>query len=100
MSSHKSERVEILMKKCILMLALISFCIVFIISPAVSVDNKTPQISQIKKQPEIQQIKPKKPVRIKLKRSADGKYTWDLTGDDVDEIVRADKRLKKLLNIE
>jgi hypothetical protein len=54
----------------------------------------------VKKQPEIQQVKPKKPVKIKLKRSTDGKYTWDLTGDDVDEIIRADKRLKKLLNIE
>ncbi len=55
---------------------------------------------QFKKQPEIQQVKPKKPVKIKLKRSADGKYTWELTGDDVDEIVRADKRLKKLLKVE
>lgn len=55
---------------------------------------------QFKKQPEIQQVKPKKPVKIKLKRSADGKYAWELTGDDVDEIVRADRRLKKLLKIE
>ena len=86
------------MKKSIFLLfvALI-ISIAFFISPAFSVDNKN---LQIKKQPEIQQVKPKKPVRIKLKRLADGKYTWDLTGDDVDEIVRADKRLKKLLNIE
>lgn len=55
---------------------------------------------QIKKQPELQQIKPKKPAKIKLKRSAEGKYTWELSGDDLDEIVRADKRLKKLLNVE
>ncbi len=55
---------------------------------------------QFKKQPEIQQVKPKKPVKIKLKRSADGKYAWELTGDDVDEIVRADRRLKKLLKVE
>jgi hypothetical protein len=60
-------------------------------------DNKN---FQVKKQPEIQQVKPKKPVKIKLKRTADGKYTWDLSGDDVDEIVRADKRLKKLLNLQ
>jgi hypothetical protein len=60
-------------------------------------DNKN---FQVKKQPEIQQVKPKKPVKIKLKRTPDGKYTWDLSGDDVDEIVRADKRLKKLLNLQ
>lgn len=65
--------------------------------PVFSVDNKP---LQIKKQPEIQQIRPKKPVKIKLKRTAEGKYTWDLTGDDVDELVRADKKLRKLLNIE
>jgi hypothetical protein len=55
---------------------------------------------QFKKQTEIQQVKPKKPVKIKLKRLAEGKYTWDLSGDDVDEIIKADKRLKKLLKIE
>ncbi len=48
----------------------------------------------------IQQVKPKKPVKIKLHRNANGEYMWDLTGDDVDELVKADKRLRKLLNIE
>ena len=65
--------------------------------PVFSADNKP---LQIKKQPEIQQIRPKKPVKIKLKRTGEGKYTWDLTGDDLDEIVKADKRLRKLLNLE
>lgn len=55
---------------------------------------------QVKKEPAIQQVKTKKPVRIKLKRTVDGKYTWDLTGDDVDEVIKIDKRLKKLLEIE
>lgn len=76
----------------ILLLALL--CLSF---PALSADTRVPTV---RKQPEIQQIKPKKPVKIKLKRTSDGKYTWDLTGDDVDEIVRADRRLKKQLNIE
>ena len=53
---------------------------------------------QFKKQPELQQIKPKKPVKIKLRRSAKDEYTWELTGDDADEIVRTDKRLRKMLN--
>lgn len=55
---------------------------------------------QLKKQPEIQQVKSKKPVKIKLKRSAEDRYTWELSGDDVDEIVKADRRLRKLLKIE
>ncbi len=55
---------------------------------------------QYTKQPELQQIKPNKPVKIKLKRSVEGKYSWDLSGDNVDDIVKVDKRLKKLLKIE
>ena len=85
------------MKKSILLLAAVSISIILIFSSVFSKDNKD---FQFKKQPEIQQVKPKKPVKIKLKRLAEGKYTWDLTGDDVDEIVRADRRLKKLLKIE
>jgi hypothetical protein len=84
------------MKKIIFLL-LIFISINFIFSPAFSADNKN---LQFKKQPEIQQVKPKKPVKIKLKRLAEGKYTWDITGDDADEIVRTDRRLIKLLKIE
>jgi predicted secreted protein len=54
---------------------------------------------QVKKQPEIQQIKPKKPVKIKLKRSPKDEYTWELSGDDPDEIVRTDRKLRKMLNV-
>ncbi len=85
------------MRKSVSRCIVILFSILLILSPAFSLDTKN---TVVKKQPEIQQVKPKKPVKIKLKRSTDGKYTWDLTGDDIDEIVRADKRLKKLLNIE
>jgi hypothetical protein len=54
---------------------------------------------QFRKQPELQQIKPKKPVKIKLKRTAKDEYSWELSGDDADEIVRTDRALKKMLNI-
>ncbi|MBI5638817.1 MAG: hypothetical protein HZA17_00170 [Nitrospirae bacterium] len=53
-----------------------------------------------KNNPEHQPIKTKKPVRIKLKRSAKDDYTWELAGDDVDEIIRTDKRLRKMLNVQ
>lgn len=55
---------------------------------------------QFKKQPELQQIKPKKPVKIKLRRSPRDEYTWELAGDDADEIVRTDRRLRKMLNLQ
>jgi len=85
------------MKRSIVISLIISLCLLIPLKAVFSVDTKT---VQIKKQTELQQVKPRKPVKIKLKRSGESKYTWDLTGDDVDEIVRTDKRLKKLLNIE
>ncbi len=85
------------MKKIFIRACITISVIVFLSGNSISVENRP---VQIKKQPQIQQIKPKKPVKIKLKRSAEGKYTWELSGDDVDEIVKADKRLKKLLEIE
>ena len=51
-----------------------------------------------KQQPEILEVKPQqKPVNIKLKRSADGDYSWDLSGSNADEILKVDKRLKDSL---
>ena len=59
-----------------------------------------PQAFQFKKDRQVQQVRPKKPVRIKLHRAGKGDYSWDLTGDDADEVVRTDKRLRKMLNLE
>ena len=84
-------------KRIILLLSVLSISLIFIVGSGFSEDLKT---FQVKKQPEIQQIKPKKPVKIKLRRSAEDKYTWEITGDDADEIVRADRRLRKLLKVE
>lgn len=87
-----------------LVVIMISFLLIlslFFSSSAQCTDK--PQSSkplQYSKNPEIQQVKPKKPVKIKLKRSGKGEYSWDLSGDSVDDIVRADKRLRKLLEIE
>jgi hypothetical protein len=89
------------MKKTIFLpFVILLISITFLLDPALAVETKDTKTTQIKKQPEIQQVKPRKPVRIKLKRSTEGKYTWDLSGDDADEIVKADKRLRKLLSIE
>jgi hypothetical protein len=55
---------------------------------------------QFSKNQDISQIKPRKPVKIKLHRSAKGEYQWDISGDNADDIVRADRRLRKLLEVE
>ncbi len=85
-------------KKFFLLISILTvLSVILVFNPAFSEDKDS---FQFKKQPEIQQVKPKKPVKIKLKRSAEGKYSWELSGDDTDEVVRADKRLRKLLKIE
>jgi hypothetical protein len=55
---------------------------------------------QFTKQPEIQQVRPQKPVKIRLHRNAKGEYSWDLDGDNVDEIVNTDKKLRRLLKVQ
>jgi hypothetical protein len=50
--------------------------------------------------PEIQEIKPEKTVKIKLKRNAKDDYSWEINGDDVEEVVGADRRLRKGLKTE
>jgi hypothetical protein len=84
-------------KKFLFTVAVLSVSIFFFLHFTSAEEKK---VFQIKKQPEIQQVSPRKPVKIRLKRLAEGKYTWDLTGDDADQIVRVDRRLRKLLNIE
>ena len=68
---------------CIMIVAM-SLC--FFLSSAYAADN-----FQFKKQPELQHIKQKKTFKIKLRRSAKDEYTWELTGDDADEILKTEK---------
>lgn len=73
----------------------------FMISEAAIPDKPQPAPQfQAVKDKEIQQVKPRKPVRVKLHRNAKGEYSWDLTAENVDDVIRADKRLKRLLNLE
>jgi hypothetical protein len=64
------------------------------------VSHAAAQPLQFSRNQDISQIKPRKPVRIKLHRSAKGEYQWDISGDNADDIVRADRRLRKLLETE
>ncbi len=63
----------------------------------VSCDNDSGQKNEFefKKDKEIKAILPKKPVKIKVKRGYNGRYSWELTGDDVNEIAKINKTLEK-----
>ena len=53
-----------------------------------------------KQAPQIADVKPQKPVKIRLKRNSKDDYSWEITGDSVDEVVKADRQLRKLLKVE
>jgi hypothetical protein len=38
-----------------------------------------------------------KPVKIKLKRDSKGNYSWEINGENAEDIINADKSLKKSL---
>lgn len=52
---------------------------------------------EFKKVEEIQMIKPQKPVTIKLRRTQGGDYTWEIKGNDVQKIIKADSELRSLI---
>lgn len=62
-------------------------------------ENK-PEPPQFKEVPQIQEVKPEKPTKIKLKRDAKDAYSWEISGDNVDEIIKTDKKLRKSLKSE
>ena len=80
-------------------LCAVLFACVVTSSPLAAAEDRKPPL-QFSRNQEIRQIKPRKPARIKLHRNAKGEYQWDITGDNADEIVRADSRLRKLLKVE
>jgi hypothetical protein len=83
---------------------LLVFFVIFLLIPACtrtedkqSASTRAEQEATFKQLPELQEIELQKPVKIKLKRNTDGEYSWELSGDDVDEIIKIDKRLRELL---
>lgn len=76
--------------------AVILVCL-FVLFCAVQLPAADKDGFQVRKQPELQQLKPKKPVKIKLKRTAKDEYSWELSGDDAEDIIQTDRRLRKVL---
>jgi len=80
-----------------ILMALIS--IYFIFSISIEQGYSQTQV-QVTKDKVLQYAKPKKPLKIKLHRDKKGEYSWDITGENVDDIIKADKRLRQLLKEE
>lgn len=45
----------------------------------------------------VKQSQTRKPVKIKLKRAEDGRYTWELTGENPDDVIATDRKLREQL---
>lgn len=86
------------MKKAF-MIFWIFLCFVLTSFPDTSYSQQQSQI-QVSKDKTLQYAKPKKPVKIKLHRDKKGEYSWDITGENVDDIIKADRRLRQLLKEE
>ena len=55
------------------------------------------QALDFRRDPKISEVRPPKPVKVHLKRDASGNYSWDITGTDVNAIVRQDRILRKYM---
>ncbi|MEN2995080.1 MAG: hypothetical protein ABDH19_07025 [Thermodesulfovibrio sp.] len=85
------------MKKIIVSLTILFFSLTFL--PTFAFSQSQNQI-QVSKDRVLQYAKPKKPLKIKLHRNKNGEYSWDITGENVEEIIKADKRLRQFLKEE
>ena len=76
---------------------LLVFLTVFLLIPACTGAEDKEQTAVFKQETTIQEIKPQNPVKIKLKRNTKGKYSWDISGNNADEVLKADRKLKESL---
>lgn len=58
------------------------------------------QSTSIQQIPSLVQTKPKKPLNIKLKRNSKDDYSWEINGENVQDIINADRKLRKGLGFE
>lgn len=65
-----------------------------------SPSQEKPQSTSVKQVPSLVQVKPKKPLKIKLKRNSKVDYSWEINGESVEDIINADKKLRKGLEME
>lgn len=78
-------------------LLFVLFVIFLLISACTRTEDKQQEPLVFKEIPQIQEIKPEKPPKIKLKRDKKDEYSWEISGDNVDEIIKIDKKLRESL---
>jgi hypothetical protein len=83
----------------LVVIAFLSFSFLQCAIAAEKAPSQQQNLSLVKNR-DVQAVKPKKPVSIKLKRSASGQYSWDISGNNADDVYRADSRLRKLLKVD
>ena len=71
------------------------FAFIFVASLVFAAPSLAEEGFKFRTDPQIKQITPGKPLKIKLKRYSDGKYMWEISGDSVKDISRADEELRK-----
>ncbi len=79
---------------------IVLFSIALLLSVQACSRTNEKQQPVFKQAPQIQEIKPEKSPKIKLKRDSKESYSWEISGDSVDEIIEADKKLRKDLKLE
>jgi len=76
------------------------FCVLFAVIILIPVhactgNSEDRKETSFEQQPEITEIRPQRPVKIKLKRSTTGQYSWDLSSDDADKVLETDRKLRE-----
>lgn len=76
---------------------LVMLCVLSLLFPIQACSDTEEEPVVYKTVPEIQSIKPQKPAKIKLKRNTKGEYSWDISGDDADKVLEANRKLEESL---
>lgn len=88
------------MKKSLLTIALLAFLIACEKKP-VSTESKPeapPVPKVIVEKEKVEKEEPHPPeVKIKLKRDGKDNYSWELSGSDVDQVLKVNEKLRKRL---
>ena len=89
------------MKKILIVLVGIVFCIIACEgkSPPPRGKIEAPSVSKVIVEKERVEKEPPLPPEVKIKLKKDGKdsYSWELTGSDVDQILKVNEKLRKQL---
>lgn len=56
-----------------------------------------PEKFELRQDAEVRQARGRKPPTIVIKRDPNGHYTWEIKGEDAEEVIAADRRLREYM---